>query len=86
MLLLIASAENLTRYNDNVCQFALCTFNLCDQPTKRERVLKNNKIWEAFIYICILYIYDENQNMLIQLKHLYLHILFTLAFQLLILK
>ena len=56
MLLLIASVENLTRYNDNVCQFALCTFNLCDQPTKRERVLKNNKIWETFIYICILYV------------------------------
>ena len=34
------SAENLTEYDDIVCEFALCTFNLRDQPIKRERVLK----------------------------------------------
>ena len=43
LLLLTISVENLTGYNDVVWKFALCTFNLPDHPTKRERVLKNNK-------------------------------------------
>ena len=51
------SVENLKRYDDIVWQFALCTFNLHDQPTKRERMLKN-KLWKIFEYICLLYIQD----------------------------
>ena len=38
----------LTRYDDMVREFTLCTFNLHDQPTKRKRVLKNNKLWKTF--------------------------------------
>ena len=60
------SVENLTWYDDIVWQFALCTFKLYDQPTKWERVLKNSKHWKAFIYICLLFIQDEKQDMLMQ--------------------
>ena len=49
-----------------IWQFALCTFNLRDQPTNRARVLEYNKLWETFAYICLLYVHDENQDMLIQ--------------------
>ena len=51
------SVENLTRFDDIVWEFALCTFNLYDQPTKRERMLKN-KLWKIFEYIFLLYIQD----------------------------
>ena len=37
LLLLTVSVENLTRYDNIVLKFALCTFNLGDQPTKRAR-------------------------------------------------
>ena len=37
MLLLRTSVENLPGYEDITRQFTLCTFNLRDQPTKRER-------------------------------------------------
>ena len=40
LLLLTISVENLTRYDDIVWEFALYTFNIYDQPTKREHVLK----------------------------------------------
>ena len=49
---------------------------------KRECVPKN----KIFVYFYLLYFHDENQDMLMPWKHLYLYILFTLAFQLLILK
>ena len=40
MLLLTVSVENLMGYDDIVCEFALCTFNLRDQQRKRERAKK----------------------------------------------
>ena len=33
---------------------------------QRERVLKNNKLWKTFVYIFLLYVQDENQDMLMQ--------------------
>ena len=36
-----------------------------DHPKKKEHVLKN-KLWKAFVYICLLYVSDENQDMLLQ--------------------
>ena len=51
LLLLTISVENLTGYNDIVRQIALCTLNLPDQPTKRERVLKNNNVVCLF-FLC----------------------------------
>ena len=57
LLLLTISVENLTRYDAVVWEFALCTFNLHDQSTKRERVLKNNKLWKTLVYICLLYLF-----------------------------
>ena len=66
LLLLTISVENLTGYGDIVWHFALCTFNLHDQPTKWERVLKNNKLWTAFVYICLLFVQGKNQDMLMQ--------------------
>ena len=62
LLFLTISVENLTEYNNIVWQFPLCTFNLPDQPTKGQRVLKNNKL----VYICLIFVQDENQNMLMQ--------------------
>ena len=62
LLLLTISAKNLTRYNNIIWQFVLCTFNLPDQPTKRERVLKNN----ILVYICLLFFQDKNLDMLMQ--------------------
>ena len=44
LLLLTISVENLMGHDDIVWQFALPTFNLHDQPTNRERKLKNNKL------------------------------------------
>ena len=64
--MLSVSAENLTGYDDIVCELSLCTFNLCDQPRKRERVLKNNKLWKTSVHICLLYVEDENEDMLMQ--------------------
>ena len=49
-----------------VWEFALYTFNLSYKPTKREPVLKNNKLMKTFVYICLLYVQDENQDMLMQ--------------------
>ena len=40
LLLWTVSVENLTGYNNIVCEFALCTVNLRDQPIKWERLLK----------------------------------------------
>ena len=60
------SVENLPWYDDIVWQFALCTFKLYDQPTNWERVLKNSKHWKVFIYISLLFIQDEKQDMLMQ--------------------
>ena len=37
--------------------------NLCDQPAKRI-CAKYNKLWKIFLYICLLYVRDENQDML----------------------
>ena len=53
---------------------------------KKEHMLKNNKLWQTFVCICLLFVEDENQDMLMQYKHLSLYILCTLVFQLLILK
>ena len=36
MPLLTAVVRNLTGYDDIACEFALCDFNLRDQPTKRK--------------------------------------------------
>ena len=52
LLLLTISVENLTGYNDIVRQIALCTLNLPDQPTKRERVLKNNNV----VCVCFFFV------------------------------
>ena len=65
LLLLTVFVENLRGYDDIVCEFALCTFNLRDQRKKRERVLKNNIIWKTFVYICLRYVEDGNQSKLI---------------------
>ena len=46
-MLLTVYVENLMEYDAIVCEFALC--NSRDQPTKRERVLKNDKLWKAFV-------------------------------------
>ena len=63
LMLLTVFVENLTGYDDIVCEFVLCTFNLRDQRTKRERVL--NIIWKTFVYICLRYVEDRNQSKLI---------------------
>ena len=65
-LMLTISAENLARDDDIVWEFALRTFNLREQPNKRERRLKNNKVWKKLAYICLPYVQDENQDMLMQ--------------------
>ena len=62
--------ENLTGYDDIISEFALGTFNLRDQPKKRARVLKNKILRKPFVYICLLYFHDENQNMYMKLKRL----------------
>ena len=49
-------------YNDIVCKFALYTFDLCDQPANEELVLKKNKLCKTFVYICLFYVQDENQD------------------------
>ena len=52
MLLLTISLENLVEYNDIVWKIALCTFNLPDQPTKREHVLiKTYLVIKTFLFI-----------------------------------
>ena len=56
LLLLTISVENLMGHDDIVWQFALSTFNLRDQPTKRERQLKNNKLWKESVYIHLLFV------------------------------
>ena len=66
LLPLTASVENLTGYDDIVCEFALCNFNLFNQPTKRECIRKNNNFWKTFVYIYLLYVQHENQDMLMQ--------------------
>ena len=66
MSLLTISVENLTGYNDIAWQFALCALNLRDQLTKRERVVKSNKLWKIFACICLLYTQDESQDTLTQ--------------------
>ena len=66
LLILTISAENLARDDDIVWEFALRTFNLREQPNKRERMLKNNKVWKKLVYICLPYVQDENQDMLMQ--------------------
>ena len=53
-------------YDDIVWEFALCTFNLHDQSTKRERVLKKQVTFKKFVYICLIFVQDENQEMLMQ--------------------
>ena len=68
MLLITISVENLTRYDDIVWEIALCTFNLV--IIKAEHILKNNKLWKTFVYISLLYVQDENQDMLMQYKRL----------------
>ena len=42
------------------------------QERERERVLKTNKLWKTFVCICLLYVHDENQDMLMQQKRLYI--------------
>ena len=44
----------------------ICSLYLRDQLRKRERVLINNKLWKTFAYICLLYVQDENQDMLMR--------------------
>ena len=62
LLLWTGCEENLMGYNDIVCKFALYTFDLCDQSANEELVLKNNKLCKTFVYICLLYVQDENQD------------------------
>ena len=51
MLLLTISVSNLTRYDVIVWEFALCIFNLRDQLTKREDVLKTMNFGSICIYL-----------------------------------
>ena len=54
MLLLIISVNNLTRYDVIVWEFALCIFNLRDQPTKREdapKTINFGKHLYIFVYL-----------------------------------
>ena len=37
-------------------------------------MLKNNKLWKEFVYICLLFVQDENQEILMQQKRLYIYI------------
>ena len=53
--------------DDIVCEFALCTLKLHFQPTKSERVLKS-KLWKEIVYICLIFVQDKNQEMLMQWK------------------
>ena len=46
-----------------ILNFALCTFNLRDQQTKRERMVKTINFGKK-VYICLLYVHDESQDML----------------------
>ena len=62
LLLLTIYVDNLTASDDIVWQFALCTFNLHDQPTKWQRVLKSNKLWKTFLHICLRFVQNENQD------------------------
>ena len=40
--------------------------NLGDHPIKWEHKLKNNRLWKAFVHICLLFVQDENQDKLMQ--------------------
>ena len=66
LLLLIVFVQNLAEYNNIICEFALFSFNLHDQPTKRERMLKNYKLWKTFVYNFEISVQKENQDMLMQ--------------------
>ena len=61
MLLLTIYLETLTGCNDIVSQLGRGTFGLPDQRTKTARA-KNNKL----VYICLLFVQDKNQDMLMQ--------------------
>ena len=51
LLLLTVSVENLSGYDTIICEFALSTFNLHDQPRKRERAEKQWALENICIYL-----------------------------------
>ena len=62
LLMLSVSVENLTGYDDIVCEFTLCTFNLRDQLLKRECVLKNNKLFGKHLHIYVYFMWKMKQR------------------------
>ena len=58
--------EYLKGYDDIVCELALCTFNLVISQQKESACKKNNKLGKMLVYICLLYVPNENQGMLMQ--------------------
>ena len=83
----LVSVNNICR-KCNVIQWyclTICSV-LLNYVISQQRMLKSNKFSKTFAHICLLYIQDENQDMLMQWKFLHLHIPFSLTFQLLLLK
>ena len=56
------SAENLTGYDDIVCEFALCTFNLLDRVA--------NFVW-LFIGIQVVYVQQKKSQYLLYYSNIW---------------
>ena len=82
MLFLTVSVENLMGYGHIVCEFALCNFNVSDQPTNGEGVRKKQ---ESLKTICI-YLFTLCSRRKTKYVNAVKTSLFTLVFKLLILK
>ena len=65
LLLLTISAENVMGYDDSFDNL-FCVLLIYMISQKRERVLKSNKLWKEFVYICVLFVQDGNQVILMQ--------------------
>ena len=59
LLFLTISVENLMGYNDIVRQFDLC---ILTQLIRQQKGSRANKL----VYICLLFVQDENKDMLMQ--------------------
>ena len=57
MPLLTAVVGNLTGYNDIVCEFALCDFNLCVQPKKRKCARQKSINFGKHFYTLIYFVF-----------------------------
>ena len=49
----------------------------CDQPTKREDILKSNKLWKTFAYIYLIHVQDENEYVLKCSKNVLIYIFYS---------